>query len=380
MFSSLPAFDATSPFLTSDLLGLANAPTIGADVFGNLGAGSTLGTLGAGTSGLLTNLSAPATFAGLAEAFGVTPEIMKQTFDATFPEILSQMYPNEFPSTPPEGTPSVPPGGNPTGDPTGTYQPNPQNPTGFNPWGGIIGALLGALGGNDNDQEQTKRTETWTRGTESRAPDSALIPFLMQTMQQLNAPPEQAYLDAVLRPLNQAYNEVALPGILSQAGQAGQVGGSRQGVAQGIAARGYTNTVADTLAKMAQERERTAALFGSDLASKWYTNPTDTTTTENITQSADFGGNNRLANILGGALMGNQLGNVLFPQGGGNTSGGGGGNTFMNWLGGLMPSSQTVGSWLPDWLRTMPSARAQMPRSPAQTIGSNVGPWSQPGF
>lgn len=55
----------------------------------------------------------------------------------------------------------------------------------------------------------------------------------------------QQYVQSVTRPLYEAYNEQVLPGIQDQAVAAGGLGGSRQGVAQGIASRGLTNAVGD---------------------------------------------------------------------------------------------------------------------------------------
>lgn len=51
--------------------------------------------------------------------------------------------------------------------------------------------------------------------------------------------------DAGMRGINQQYNEQVLPNIRSGAMGAGQYGGSRQGIAEGIAARGLTATSSD---------------------------------------------------------------------------------------------------------------------------------------
>lgn len=68
-----------------------------------------------------------------------------------------------------------------------------------------------------------------------------------------NNPYLQHAISAAIRPTTEAYTDAG--GVLSQirtnAGQTGQFGGSRQGVAEGIAAGRYNQTINDTAAKMA---------------------------------------------------------------------------------------------------------------------------------
>jgi hypothetical protein len=68
-------------------------------------------------------------------------------------------------------------------------------------------------------------------------------------------PALQGYMNAAIRPITQSYMDPGgiMSQIRTQAGQAGQVGGSRQGVAEGIAAGQYANAVGDTSAKVANE-------------------------------------------------------------------------------------------------------------------------------
>jgi hypothetical protein len=54
--------------------------------------------------------------------------------------------------------------------------------------------------------------------------------------------------DAAIRPITENFQEYVLPGIRSGAIQAGQLGGSRQGVAEGIASRNYLRQLGDTSA------------------------------------------------------------------------------------------------------------------------------------
>lgn len=60
----------------------------------------------------------------------------------------------------------------------------------------------------------------------------------------------QQALQSAIRPVTEQYQEQVIPGIRQGAQDAGQMGGSRQGVAEGIAARGYQNTVGDISANM----------------------------------------------------------------------------------------------------------------------------------
>lgn len=65
----------------------------------------------------------------------------------------------------------------------------------------------------------------------------------------------QGAIDAAVRPVTQQYQETVLPRIRDEFQAAGQqFGGSRRGVAEGVAARGYMDTVADTASKITQEQ------------------------------------------------------------------------------------------------------------------------------
>lgn len=65
-----------------------------------------------------------------------------------------------------------------------------------------------------------------------------------------NNPAYQAALQSAINPLTQQFQETVMPGIKSGAQDAGQFGGSRQGIAEGIASRGYLDAVASTAANM----------------------------------------------------------------------------------------------------------------------------------
>jgi len=55
----------------------------------------------------------------------------------------------------------------------------------------------------------------------------------------------QRYVESATRPLNQAYNEQIIPGIQDQAVGTGGLGGSRQGVAEGLASRSLMDATSD---------------------------------------------------------------------------------------------------------------------------------------
>lgn len=68
-----------------------------------------------------------------------------------------------------------------------------------------------------------------------------------------NNPAFQAALQSAIRPVTQQYQETVLPSIRQGAQEAGQMGGSRQGIAEGLAARGYQDTVGDISANMGNQ-------------------------------------------------------------------------------------------------------------------------------
>ena len=68
-----------------------------------------------------------------------------------------------------------------------------------------------------------------------------------------NANPYQSqYVDAALRPIEQRYSEQVMPGIRSNVRMTGgsDYGSTRQGIAEGIATRGYLDTVGDVTARI----------------------------------------------------------------------------------------------------------------------------------
>lgn len=75
-------------------------------------------------------------------------------------------------------------------------------------------------------------------------------------------PQLQGAIDATTRPIVQNYQEQQLPAIRSDAISTGNFGGSRQGIAEGIAARGESQAIGDTTAKTTED------LYGKNLTAQ----------------------------------------------------------------------------------------------------------------
>lgn len=72
-----------------------------------------------------------------------------------------------------------------------------------------------------------------------------------------NNPALQGAIDASTRPIMENYQETIAPAIRGGAISAGQLGGSRQGVAEGMAAREAMRAVGDTASKLVQNQYQT---------------------------------------------------------------------------------------------------------------------------
>ncbi|NQD57435.1 hypothetical protein HP546_19040 [Pseudomonas sp. CM25] len=73
---------------------------------------------------------------------------------------------------------------------------------------------------------------------------------LMAAGNPANNPYFQSAVNSAIRPVTENFNEQVMPAIRQGAQAAGQMGSSRQGIAEGIAARGYQDTVGDISANM----------------------------------------------------------------------------------------------------------------------------------
>lgn len=125
---------------------------------------------------------------------------------------------------------------------------------------GYLGDIYSQLGNVAGTMGSTGRDATWS-GLGSLGAGVGGISTgtagATQGMNQLlgagdvtNNPYLQSAMNAAIRPLTEQYTEQVMPSIKSAAFGAGQMGSSRQGVAEGIASRGYLDAVADATAQM----------------------------------------------------------------------------------------------------------------------------------
>lgn len=77
--------------------------------------------------------------------------------------------------------------------------------------------------------------------------------FALNPQNSFNNPYLQGAMQSAIRPLTQNFQENVLSGITDGAVAAGQSGSSRQGIAEGIAARGYMDQVGDVVNNMAYQ-------------------------------------------------------------------------------------------------------------------------------
>lgn len=86
------------------------------------------------------------------------------------------------------------------------------------------------------------------------ATDPALATLMNPDILDASSNPHlQSYMDAAIRPLQTQYSNVIMPGIAGDAITAGGYGGSRQGIAEGLASSGLSTATGDTTAKIASE-------------------------------------------------------------------------------------------------------------------------------
>lgn len=81
---------------------------------------------------------------------------------------------------------------------------------------------------------------------------------LEQAITGTSGPGLAEMVDAATRPAQRQFSEQTMPQIRRNAVQSGNIGGSRQGVAEGIAARGLQDTIADTSVQVQNEQQRRA--------------------------------------------------------------------------------------------------------------------------
>jgi len=137
---------------------------------------------------------------------------------------------------------------------------DPTNPAQvWEPQTGYLEDLYGA--GSNLLASQSPENAAMMAGREARSAygQSPALQNLIQSSQTALSgrldPQENPYLQramqSAINPLTQNYQENVLGGITDQAVQAGQTGGSRQGIAEGIAGREYLQQVGDITSGMA---------------------------------------------------------------------------------------------------------------------------------
>jgi len=131
-------------------------------------------------------------------------------------------------------------------------------------WGDQSGYLTDLYGqGAELLAQQAPESDLTTQGRE-QAVGYAQSPALQNLIQQSQAvlstamtPQQNPYLQkaisSAIRPLTQRYQEDVLGGITDEFVQAGQTGGSRQGIAEGIAGREYLQQVGDIASDMSYQ-------------------------------------------------------------------------------------------------------------------------------
>jgi len=126
-----------------------------------------------------------------------------------------------------------------------SYLKNPPNMPSYSGVAGFTPAQLqgqyGALG--------AANTQNALGGQAAGATDFLLNSALSPSTN----PALQGTIDAAVRPINEQLTREALPGVRSEARMAGQYGGSRQGIAEGMAIQGAQRAAGDTAAQVANQ-------------------------------------------------------------------------------------------------------------------------------
>ena len=103
--------------------------------------------------------------------------------------------------------------------------------------------LLGSAGNMQNIADNAAKTSNFYTSGDIWNPASN--PYLSQA------------IDATVRPITQNYQEVVQPGLRGEATQTGNFGSSRQGIAEGLAARNYMRETGDQASKLVQNQYAT---------------------------------------------------------------------------------------------------------------------------
>lgn len=120
--------------------------------------------------------------------------------------------------------------------------------------GGIGGAQQGLGGAANLGAVQALGNQLGSGGMEAgQAGALQGMQHLLGAGDVMNNPYLASAMNAAIRPVREQFTEQVMPGIRQGAMEAGQMGSSRQGVAEGIASRGYMDTIADLTAQMGSQ-------------------------------------------------------------------------------------------------------------------------------
>jgi len=124
--------------------------------------------------------------------------------------------------------------------------------------GGVSGGQAGQMAGGQQGQLMSGGSRQGTGGYGGGLQDiiggtQGALNFALDPRNAMNNPYLQQAMGSAIRPLTQNYQENVLSGITDSAVSAGQSGSSRQGIAEGIAARGYMDQVGDITGRMASQ-------------------------------------------------------------------------------------------------------------------------------
>lgn len=182
-------------------------------------------------------------------------------------------------------------------------------------------AARDAMVGADAQQRLAGGAENALTGIMGAAPGERGMNFISQDYwNPANNPNLRGAIDAATRPITEQLTESALPAIRGEAIKTGGFGGSRQGVAEGLASREASRAIGDTGAKLTSQlydtNMRTAAgLYGNDLdATLKALGLTPNIQTSQVTPAATRGAVGEIKQAQNQAALNDRIANWNFDQ------------------------------------------------------------------
>lgn len=114
----------------------------------------------------------------------------------------------------------------------------------------LMQTIMAMFGSGAQGQQQLGDMMTSGNAQTGDALSTLLSPDILNAQSN---PYLQSYMDAAVRPLNEQHANVVMPGLAGGAVTAGGYGGSRQGIAEGLAAQGLSRSTGDVTAKIGSE-------------------------------------------------------------------------------------------------------------------------------